>query len=104
MTGAGCIVLDTSQKLRRGYWNDEVQQIFVGDPGGSWVCAFWHARAFCVGSALWCVRCERGKNLVDPEWGLGYFGRREMTERHPAGYSRDLIEGWLWQGMRSISI
>ena len=51
-----------------------------------------------------CLRCEGGKNLVDGEWGLGYFGQREIAKRHLTGYSRDLSEGMIWQEMRSLSI
>jgi len=40
-------VLDTSQNVRRGYWNDEIQQRFVG------VLAIAAARRFGG-----CVRCD----------------------------------------------
>jgi hypothetical protein len=52
------------------------------------------------------VRDERRetKILLEGEQGFGYFGPREIAKRHLTGYSRDLTEGWLWQGMRSISI
>ena len=65
----------------------------------------WYARALCRGRCFGaCVGGKGGKNLVDGEWGLGYFGPREIAKRHLMGYSRDLTEGWLWEGMRSISI
>ena len=44
------------------------------------------------------------KILLEGEWGLGYFGPREVPFSRLTGYNRDLTEGRLWQGMRSISI
>ena len=50
--GVGCIVLDTSQNLQWGWWDDECEEIYVGDPGGCCAWEVWCARAFCRGSAI----------------------------------------------------